>query len=246
MKRKLFPVLALLLSTAAAAMRPAAPVDPSADRPHMPVILDAGHGGDDLGAVVKGLREKDIALAFARKLRARLARASVPVMMTRDDDAFTPLDRRVVDSVDWSGAMFVSLHLNQVKSKKLAGAVIYSYGPEKLKAWRKKAHPTVPPMPAPPRVIARDGADLAGALVDALRADGFRAYQAKSDYYVLKNPAQPSVLVELGHLSNPDEAARLVDPAYQDRMVETLARALEAQAAERVLAGATASVPSRE
>jgi N-acetylmuramoyl-L-alanine amidase len=230
-----FGVLTALAAAPARALHPAAPTGHDEPRPLAPVILDAGHGGDDLGAVVNGLKEKDIALAFARKLRARLHAASVPVTLTRDEDAFVPLDRRVVDSVDWSGSAFVSLHLNEVKSRRMSGVVIYSYGPERLKKWRKKRHPSVPPMPAPPRSQAAESAALSRALGRALRDGGFRVENDKSDYYVLKNPAQPSVLVELGYLSNPEEAAKLVDPAYQDRMVEVIARALETWSSERVL-----------
>ena len=137
------------------------------------------------------------------------------------------LDNRLVKSVDRSGSIFVSLHINQVKGKKAAGAIVYSYGPEVLRAWRKRRHPSVPPMPAPPKGQASDSARLARAFSKTLRGDGFIAEASKSDYYVLKNPASPSVLIELGYLNNPDEAAKLTDSAYQDKMVDSLAKAIE-------------------
>ena len=90
-------------------------------------------------------------------------------------------------------------------------------------------------MPAPPQVEARDSDELAGAIVAGMRADGFRADQAKSDFYVLKDPTHPSVLIELGYLSNPEEAKRLADPAYQDKLADSLAKVLEAFAARRVV-----------
>jgi N-acetylmuramoyl-L-alanine amidase len=226
-KSLFFAALTAALALPAGAMRPSAPVPAVAGRPLTPVILDPGHGGDDLGAVVSGLREKDIALAFAQKLKRRLATGELPVVLTRSDDKYVTLDERNVDSVDWSGAVFVSLHLNKIKGKKAAGAVVYSYGPEKLKAWRKKRHPSVPPMPAPPSGQRVDSERFARLMSKTLRADGFAAETAKSDYYVLKNPAQPSILIELGYMNNPTEAANLVDPAYQDRMVESLAKAIE-------------------
>ncbi|MBI3565716.1 MAG: N-acetylmuramoyl-L-alanine amidase, partial [Elusimicrobia bacterium] len=227
--------LAASLASAASAMPTATPLPHAPDRPVTPVILDPGHGGDDLGAVVKGVHEKDIALAVSLKLRDRL-KAVVPVRLTRESDVYVTLDDRVVNSVDWNGAVFVSIHLNQVRNKKLAGATVYSYGPEKRHAWRrKKAHPKVPPMPAPPGVEAKESDALASLITQAMRADGFRVEHSRSDYYVLKNPAQPSVLVEIGCLSNPDEAARLSDPAYQDRLVATMARAIESFAATRAV-----------
>jgi N-acetylmuramoyl-L-alanine amidase len=229
-------VLAACLAVPSSAMYTAAPLPSSVDRPLTPVILDPGHGGNDFGAVVKDLREKNIALAVALKLRDRI-KGDMPVVMTRDDDTFVPLDHRVVESVDWNGAVFVSIHLNKVRDKKLAGAVVYSYGPELRRHWRRRPHHhiKVPPMPAPPGVDAKESEFLAGSMVKTMRGDGFRVEEAKADYYVLKNPAQPSILIEIGYLSNPDEAARLNDPAYQDKLVETMAKAIEVYASGRSL-----------
>lgn len=229
-------LLAAALAFPASAMPPASPLPPAPNRPTAPVILDPGHGGDDEGAIVRGVREKDLALIFAKKLKARLARnVDLPVVLTRDTDRYVRLDDRLVGSMDQSGSIFVSLHLNQVKGRKAAGAVVYSYGPERHRKWRKRRFPSVPPMPAPPRVQSSDGERLARTFSRTLRGDGFRAEASKSDYYVLKNPAAPSVLIELGYLNNPDEAAKLVDGAYQDRMVESLAKAIEEYASSRVL-----------
>ena len=74
-------------------------------------------------------------------------------------------------------------------------------------------------------------------MAKSLRAAGIHVKSAKSDYYVLKNPAQPSVLVELGFLSNPEEAAKLAGAAYQNLLVECLAKAIEAYAAQRAPRG---------
>jgi N-acetylmuramoyl-L-alanine amidase len=229
--------LAACLASSASAMYTAAPLPPSVDRPRTPVILDPGHGGKDLGAVVKDLQEKDIALAVALKLRDRI-KSDMPVVMTRDNDVFVPLDHRIVDSVDWNGAVFVSIHLNKVRDKKLAGAVVYSYGSERHRHWRRR-HRSVPPMPAPPGVDATESAYLAASMVKTMRGDGFRVEEAKSDYYVLKNPAQPSILIEIGYLSNPAEAARLNDPAYQDKLVATMAKAIESYTAGHSLRAET-------
>lgn len=216
----------------AAAMHEHAP-EGSSERP---VIIDPGHGGEDEGAIVRGVKEKDLALTFAKKLKARLGRnADLPVVLTREDDRYVRLDERLIGTVDKSGAIFVSLHLNQVKGKKSSGAVVYSYGPETLRSWRKRRFPSVPPMPAPPRGQAVDSERLARVFSRTLRADGFPAESSKSDYYVLKSPVSPSVLIELGYLNNPDEAAKLTDSGYQDKMVDSLARAIEEYAASHAL-----------
>jgi N-acetylmuramoyl-L-alanine amidase len=212
------------------------------------VIIDPGHGGNDFGAVVKDLMEKNIALAVSLKLRDKI-KGDMPVVMTREDDTFVPLDHRVVEAVDWNGAVFISIHLNKVHDKKLAGAVVYSYGPELRRHFphRPHHHIKVPPMPAPPRVDAQESAYLAASMVQTMRGDGFRVSEDKADYYVLKNPAQPSILIEIGYLSNPDEALRLNDPAYQDKLVSTMAKAIESYASGRSLRAETvtaAAVPA--
>lgn len=235
------------LGAPALALYAPAPVPSSAHRPPTPVILDAGHGGDDLGAVVKGVYEKDIALAVALKLRDKL-KNDLPVALTREDDNYVTLDRRIVESVDWNGAVFVSIHLNKVKDKRLNGAVVYSYGADRLKRVRRRPHHKgVPPMPAPPGVDAKEGEYLAAAVVKSMRGDGFRVEESKSDYYVLKSPAEPSILIEIGYLSNPEEAARLVDGAYQNKLVDALARAILSYANDRALrsdAAAEAAAPA--
>jgi N-acetylmuramoyl-L-alanine amidase len=213
----------------------AAPMPPAGNRPATPVIIDAGHGGDDLGAVVKGVREKDIALAVSLKLRNKL-KNDLPVALTREDDNYVTLDSRIIESVDWNGAIFVSIHLNKVKDKRLNGAVVYSYGADRLKRVKRRPHHKgVPPMPAPPGVQAKEGAYLAAAVAKSMRGDGFRVEESQSDYYVLKSPAEPSILIEIGYLSNPEEAAHLVDGAYQNKIVDALARAILAYANDRAL-----------
>ncbi len=239
--RVLAAAVAAGLALPAAAMFSAAPLPE--DRPLAPVILDPGHGGRDLGAVAHGVDEKDVALAVARKLRDRL-QGAMPVTLTRDDDTFVTLDQRVVDSVDWDGAVFVSIHLNKVRDRSLRGALVYSYGPDRTyhpRRRRRRHHRLVPPMPAPPRIEAREGGALAGDIVAEMREDGFRVAQKRSDYYVLKNPGTPSVLVELGYLSNAKEAARLSDPAYQDRLADTLAKAIGRYRDERAMRAETAA-----
>jgi N-acetylmuramoyl-L-alanine amidase len=242
MKNSLFAaaLFGACLGAPVSAMNTGAPLPLAANRPVTPVILDPGHGGDDLGAVVKGIQEKDIALAVALKLRDKI-KGQMPVAMTREDDNYVTLDNRLVESVDWNGAVFVSIHLNKVSNKKLSGAVVYSFAKQKQRGtWaRRHKHPKVPPMPAPPGVEAKESAYLAGSLVKTMRANGFRVEGAQSDYYVLKNPAQPSILVEIGYLSNPEEAARLNDPAYQDKLADTMAAAIKAYASDRSLRAET-------
>ena len=220
---------------------PATPPTPEESVGDRAVILDPGHGGDDLGAVSGSWREKDIALAIARRVKQKLeALGHTPVKLTRDADVFVPLNKRIDESVEWDGLAFISLHLNQVRSKKPQGITVYAFGRQTVRLPRRHRHSKVPPLPAPPKDEARASADLARALVQSLRAQGFRVDPpAKAGFYVLKNPRLPSVLVELGYLSNPQERARLSDPAYQDRLAEAVAVSLRSYS----LSSAATSTP---
>jgi N-acetylmuramoyl-L-alanine amidase len=211
-----------------------APESAPAPAARSPFIIDPGHGGEDLGAVVFGRREKDIALAIARKVSDRLqAAGSVPVRLTRDYDTFLPLNARVDEALEWRGAAFISLHLNQVRARKASGITVYAFGPQHFRRVRGRRRGHVPPLPAPPSELARRSAALADAVARSLRSSGFKVDPpATAPFYVLKNPGIPSILIELGYLSNPKEAKRLADPAYQDRLAEALCVSLQAYLAQ--------------
>ncbi|MDX6770769.1 MAG: N-acetylmuramoyl-L-alanine amidase [Elusimicrobiota bacterium] len=239
MRRYLAAALLAAVSTSCEALRPAESAAPRSVV--APIVIDPGHGGIDYGGVVDGVKEKNLALDLALELKKRLAQRELEVRLTRESDERVMLDKRVVDAVDWNGAAFVSLHFNKEKNKKANGMIVYTYGPEKRKPWRKLAHPTVAPMPAPPKNQADESARLGRAFAKALRADGHRVEVGHADYYVLKNPSQPSVLLELGYLTNPEERERIKDPAYRAKIADTLARVIVAYAEERALHGVQAS-----
>lgn len=189
------------------------------------MVVDPGHGGEDLGAVVSGRREKDIVLAIALKLKERLG---VSAILTRDSDFYVPLDQRVERGRAAGAAAFVSLHINKVRQKDMQGVTVFAYGKAPFKLTRRMRHGP-PPLPAPPSSRIQASLELAKNMARDLRRAGFKSGSPeRAEYYVLKNPEVPAVLVELGYLSNPDEARRLGDPAYQDRLVEALARSLSA------------------
>jgi N-acetylmuramoyl-L-alanine amidase len=209
-----------------------------------PIIIDPGHGGKDWGATVAGRYEKDISLAVARKLRDRLQALGVaPVRLTRDSDEFIPLDGRVQETAAWDGGLFISLHANKVFRSGPRGIVVYAYGKGHGRSDRHhRRHRKVPPLPPPPAEEIRAGSALAAELVRGLRREGLRVESAeRAEYYVLKNAGTPSVLVELGFLSNPEEARLLADPQYQDRLAAALADALAGHLA--AIKGTPYSIP---
>ncbi|MBI4349280.1 MAG: N-acetylmuramoyl-L-alanine amidase [Elusimicrobia bacterium] len=191
------------------------------------IVLDPGHGGKDLGAVRRGkVYEKDLALAFTRKVRERLEKGGIATRVTRDADEYVPLDERIHDSIRWGGSMFVSLHINQDRNKKAQGIEVYAFGKHRARRYRKWRN-RLPYLPAPPRAASSVSRELADHLVRSLKTDGFRADPPeRAGFYVLKNPKIPSVLIELGYLSNAEEAERLSDAAYQDKLAGAIAESL--------------------
>ncbi|MBI5258393.1 MAG: N-acetylmuramoyl-L-alanine amidase [Burkholderiales bacterium] len=212
------------------------------------VALDPGHGGEDPGAVgPSGLREKDVVLAIALKLRDRLN--SVPgmrAMLTRDADFFVPLHERVRKARRVQADLFVSIHADAFFTPQAKGASVFALSDNGATS-------------AAARWIANkeNAADLVGgantpAVKDAqvLRAmlDMSTTAQIKDSlkigrevlerigrvghlhkrqveqagFAVLKAPDIPSILVETAFISNPDEEAKLRDEDYQDRLVEAL------------------------
>ncbi|MFA6316928.1 MAG: N-acetylmuramoyl-L-alanine amidase [Elusimicrobiota bacterium] len=197
--------------------------------PGVPVVIDAGHGGEDLGAVAHGAYEKDIVLSVAGRLKAALAETGTSRgILLREGDAYLPLDERVAKSVAVDGEEFISLHVNQVRSKRSSGITIYVFG-KSSDRWARKTRPVrkLTPLAPPPRQAVLASLRLANALTRSLTGEGFKVEPVRrSAFYVLKNPRLPSVLVELGYLSNPREAELLKDPGYQDRLARSLAQGL--------------------
>ena len=179
------------------------------------VAVDPGHGGVDSGAKYHGLLEKDLTLAIAGKLAATLQANGATVVLTRESDVdyYTrgkggkrnDLKKRV-ELINTAGAaVFVSIHTNAIRGAQWFGAEVwYNSGRAENKL-------------------------LAEVMQQALREfppGNKRQPKEDSEILVLKDTIVPGVLVETGFLSNPREAALLADPAYQQKMVEQIARAL--------------------
>jgi|KBSSwiStaDraftv2_1062776.scaffolds.fasta_scaffold78033_3 N-acetylmuramoyl-L-alanine amidase len=212
------------------------------------VAIDPGHGGEDPGAIgPSGLKEKDIVLAVALKLRDRLnALPKVRAMLTRDGDFFVPLQDRVRKARRVQADLFVSIHADAFMTPQARGASVFALSSGAATS-------------AAARWIAdkENGADLVGgvnerALKDAqvLRAmlemstaaqikDSLRVgdevlqhigrighlHKGKVEqagFAVLKAPDIPSILVETAFISNPQEEALLRTLKYQDKLVDAL------------------------
>ena len=211
------------------------------------VAIDAGHGGEDPGAVgPSGLYEKDVVLSIAQKLRARInAQPGMRAMLTRESDYFVPLHERVSKARRVQADLFVSIHADAFMNPEARGASIFALSENgatstaaRWMAKRENASDLVGGV----NIKARD-ASVMRALLDmsttAQIKDSLKLGQAvlshlgkvgklhkprveQAGFAVLKAPDIPSILVETGFISNPEEESKLRDDGYQTRLADAL------------------------
>ncbi len=212
------------------------------------VAIDPGHGGEDPGAIgPTGLREKDVVLAVARKLRDRIN--SVPgmrAMLTRDADYFVPLGERVRKARRVQADLFVSLHADAFFTPEARGASVFalsSNGASSTAArWMANKENAADVVGGVNTVAVKDAQVLRAMLemsTDAQIKDSLKIGREvlerigkvgtlhkrsveQAGFAVLKAPDIPSILVETAFISNPAEEAKLRSEDYQDQLVEAL------------------------
>ncbi len=211
------------------------------------VVVDAGHGGRDTGAIgPNGTREKDVALTIAKKVAARLKRLGFQVVMTRDRDVFVPLDERTRIANEARADLFVSIHCNAARRHNLHGVETWTLNVSsdryatRLAAFENaEADRTVSDLrlilaDLATKANAGDARDLAQSVQSSLvrtlrsRVGPVRDHGVKQAlFYVLLGTHMPSILVETGFISNPAEEARLRSARFQDGAAEAVARGMK-------------------
>ena len=212
------------------------------------VALDPGHGGEDPGAIgPSGLREKDVVLAIALRLRDRLN--TVPgmrAMLTRDGDYFVPLAERVRKARRVQADLLVSIHADAFFTPEARGASVFalSDGAASSTAARWMANrentadvvggvsPTTIKDPHLLRAMLemstaaqiKDSMKVGREVLERMGRVGrlHKRRVEQAGFAVLKAPDVPSILVETAFISNPQEEARLADPEYQAKLVDAL------------------------
>lgn len=222
-------------------LQKAQPVVPVVQTPQGPVVvLDPGHGGDDLGAQgPNGVAEKDIVLAVARSTVARLQAAGITARLTRERDEHVTLESRTAVANRLQAAAFVSVHLNASPARSARGAETYymSADPSDAQAAQAAARENVGASADALELILWDLAYVANLNSSARLArsiqDRLNALQGIKDrgvrqapFVVLTGATMPSALVELGFISNPEEAARLEAADTQEQLASVLAEAI--------------------
>lgn len=217
-----------------------------ADKPIV-IAIDAGHGGQDPGARGRaGLLEKDVALSVSRRL-AKLVNAQpgLKAVLTRDGDYFIDLRERVSRARAAEADLFVSVHANAYKDRKLRGSAVYVLSPRgatsehaRWLAQKENAADLVGGIE-----LADKDNELAAVLIDLSQSSTMeasfdvgsrmlsslgkinrlqRSEVQQAGFMVLKAPDIPSVLVETAFITNDQEEKLLRDPAYQDKIANSL------------------------
>lgn len=214
------------------------------------VAIDPGHGGEDPGALGPGkLREKDVVLAIGRALQQRINRErGFSAKLVRDGDYYVPLRDRVNKGREWRADLFVSIHADAFKNKKARGVGVYAVSSRgatsetaRFLAQRENESDLIGGTGS----LSLDGKDetLVGVLLDLSMTASMNASLEigsqvlaelgqfthlhkkrveQANFAVLRSPDVPSILVETGFITNPQEARRLRDPKFQKRMGQKL------------------------
>ena len=213
------------------------------------IVLDPGHGGHDPGAVgPNGLREKDVALDIAHRAAPLLAReVGVSTLLTRDVDAFVPLDERAARANAFHADLFISIHLNSSEDLATRGVMTFVLDTSRDAAASKIAARENASTEAAAAELATslsriESADRRAAsetfaqlLQRAAGASLRQKYDEVEDqgvrragFYVLAGAAMPAVLFEGSFISNPVEARRLNSEDYRQRLADALVNAVRA------------------
>lgn len=227
------------------------------------IVIDPGHGGIDPGAVgAANLLEKEIVLTVAKRLRQLLERTGrYRVVMTRDSDVFISLSERLALSRKVHSDLFISLHADSIEesfAQSIKGATVYTLSERasdaaaRAMAEKENASDLVAGLDVGQ---GEENSDVKNILIDLMKREtaNFSAEfsrtlvrQLKTNvglsrdperaaaFKVLRQTHAPSVLVELGYISNPDESRRMQTTTWQDNMAASLTAAVEAFFANRL------------
>jgi N-acetylmuramoyl-L-alanine amidase len=251
----------------AVAAEPAAPPKPAAPPDLRPVVvIDPGHGGIDNGTQSSGESEKNLVLGFGLALRDRIEKsAKYRVVMTRNDDTFIPLADRVRIARNQSAALFVSIHADALPRREgdAQGATIYTLSDRASDAEAERLAEAENKADAIGGVnLTEEPTDVADILIDLAQRETrtfsnrfarllmgemkstvrMHKHPLKSaGFKVLKAPDVPSVLIELGYVSNKGDLEHLVSENWRSRTVGSMAQAIDAFFAKRLATAGSAN-----
>jgi N-acetylmuramoyl-L-alanine amidase len=215
------------------------------------VAIDAGHGGKDVGATSSsGVLEKDLTLVMAKALKQQIdAQPGMRAVLTRDEDFFIPLGKRPRLAREMGADIFISLHADTYKDSKISGASFYVMSwngatsqlakfvaahsnsadsqSSGLEPWNEKLANQIGKLAMESSID--DSRKLADFMQKGLKKTGIKlqhSHVQAANFVVLKNIDMPSVLVEMGFISNPQQDKLLQDTQYQQKMAASITKGL--------------------
>ena len=215
------------------------------------IVIDPGHGGIDPGAVVDSVMEKGVVLSFGTLLKERIeADGRFRVVMTRDDDRFIALNQRVQLAREAGAALFISIHADSLtRAQEVRGATVYTGSERATDAEAARLAAKENDADAVAGLETSENLqDVAGILMDLAKREtrGFSAAFARNlaeslggsirmhkvplrsaGFRVLSAPDVPSVLIELGYMSSPKDAALLNSAEWQNKAVGAVKFAID-------------------
>jgi len=221
------------------------------------VVIDAGHGGHDPGAIGgNGAREKDVTLALAKAIRDELlAGGRVRVALTRDDDRFLVLGERAQIARSIKGDLFISVHADSAPGTEASGATIYTLS--EVASGRTAAALAARENRADiinGVNLGSESSDVSSILIDLAQRETMNAsarfadlvkregsavpfkrdYHQMAGFAVLKAPDMPAILFEAGYISSASDVARLTSPEGRRAIASSLRRAVDVHFARRM------------
>ncbi len=212
------------------------------------ILIDAGHGGKDPGAIgVTGLKEKIVVLDIAKRLKHRLEKRGIDVVVTRETDKFISLEGRAKAAQELKADLFISIHANASRAKASSGLEVYylrqldradknnTFAAKNFKEFFDRFN-MKKGVPALEEIILDIGylykqseskkiADYIGRNTSDTINSKDRGSRA-AGFFVLKNTIIPAVLVEVGFLSNRREEGLLKTSSYRQKIAEGLANSI--------------------
>ena len=212
------------------------------------ILVDAGHGGEDYGAIGKSnSREKDVNLAIAKKLVTTINQnPDLTAVLTRSGDYYIPLTKRITIAQREKATMFISIHADSVESTSAKGGSIYTLSEKgnnsQLAKQLEQSENSVDQFGGVETVIDSDqflkniltdfsrkdrdiqSQQLANEILNQLKKIGpvHKKEPQKANFVVLKTPAIPSVLIETAFISNPTQEKRLINSKQQQKIANSI------------------------
>ncbi len=218
---------------------------------HEPIVIDAGHGGHDSGAIVRGKKEKDLALMIAKRVERQLKNRGYPVYMTRKSDRFLKLSERTKIADKKNAVVFISIHANSIAKKnrhKMHGVETFflqntrDSRSQSIAARENKSvlkgtstlskNVIIDSVLSGPKIVQSN--KLAIDVHRRIMTNLHSYYRGVKDggvrhapFYVLVGASRPSILVEVGYISHPQESKRLYLPRYQELIAKGIAEGVD-------------------